>query len=64
MTVFELIRQNLDKEIEAFSDKLLSGTLSDYAEYRSMTGTIRGLRIALSEIDRRERAYLEGEDDS
>lgn len=43
--------RRIQELIAAQADVMVAGTASDHAEYKSMAGVIRGLRMALDAID-------------
>jgi len=62
-TVFDVLQdkiQDLKKDGEAH---LAAGAPKDYAEYKEVCGMIRGLEVALREVNDLSRNYMEDEDD-
>jgi len=43
MTEIELLKKQNDEFRQSAIDKLMSGAVKDYAEYRELVGVIRGL---------------------
>lgn len=50
MDAFDVLVQNLDKEIAGKRDWVASGQAKDHADYQRMCGEIHGLLIARQEI--------------
>ncbi len=50
MDAFDVLVQNLDKEIAGKRDWVASGQAKDYADYQRLCGEIHGLLIAKQEI--------------
>ncbi len=50
MDAFDVLVQNLDKEVTAKRDWIASGQAKDYADYQRLCGEIHGLLIAKQEI--------------
>lgn len=49
-TVFDVLLKDIENKRDAVGRALLDGAAKDYAEYKSMTGEIRGLSLAHSHI--------------
>ena len=49
--------------MQVANEHLTSGAIKDFAEYRDLCGFIRGLEVALREINDLSRNYMEEEDD-
>jgi hypothetical protein len=62
-TVFEVLRDKITVEVTAAEEHLCSGDVKDYSEYRGVCGSIRGLRVALREINDLSRNYMDDNDD-
>ncbi len=45
------LRSILEDQIEALTETLAAGHIQTYDDYRYKTGQIRGLKIALAELD-------------
>lgn len=45
-TAFDVVLKELDERREMISRALVSGGVSDFAEYRSLCGEVRGLSYA------------------
>lgn len=50
MDAFDVLVQNLDKEIAGKRDWVASGQAKDFSDYQRMCGEIHGLLIAKQEI--------------
>jgi|TARA_R100001530_G_scaffold61731_2_gene44548 hypothetical protein len=62
-TVFGVLQDKITVELTAAKDHLSSGAVKDFAEYRDLCGFIRGLEVALREVNDLSRNYMEDEDD-
>jgi hypothetical protein len=63
-TVFDVLNQKLNGAYKRSSEEFLhSGGAVDYAGYKEVCGVIRGLDVALREINDLSRNYMEDEDD-
>jgi len=62
-TVFDVLQDKITVEMQAATDHLTSGAANDFARYRDLCGFIRGLEVALREIEDLSRNYMEDEDD-
>jgi|TARA_R110000824_G_scaffold3980_2_gene18960 hypothetical protein len=62
-TVFDVLTDKLTVEMQVANEHLTSGAIKDFAEYRDLCGFIRGLEVALREINDLSRNYMEEEDD-
>tara|TARA_R100001530_G_scaffold133327_1_gene106582 strand:- start:197 stop:394 length:198 start_codon:yes stop_codon:yes gene_type:complete len=62
-TVFDVLTDKITAELTAGQDHLSSGAVKDFAEYRDLCGFIRGLEVALREVNDLSRNYMEDEDE-
>jgi len=62
-TVFEVLHDKITVEIQAAEDHLSSGDVRDYSEYRGVCGLIRGLKVALREVNDLSRNYMDDDND-
>jgi len=49
-TAFDVVIKEIEERRHAIAEALISGAASDYPEYKSMSGEIRGLSLAHSFI--------------
>ncbi|MCJ7807194.1 MAG: hypothetical protein MUP73_00490 [Dehalococcoidia bacterium] len=49
-SVLEVLRKELEGEIEAHTDALAKGRVEDYASYKQLVGTLSGLSLALNRL--------------
>jgi hypothetical protein len=49
-TAFDVVIKEIEERRDAIAQALISGAASDYPEYKSMSGEIRGLSLAHSFI--------------
>lgn len=61
-TVFETVTEELDSQLQSKIDFLVSGRPEDYAQYREVVGTIRGLRACRQYVEDLSRNYMEDDD--
>jgi hypothetical protein len=62
-TVYDVLIDKCDEDIDASIEFLVSGTAKDYAEYREVVGRIRGLRLATQIIKDLSRSQMEDDDE-
>ena len=62
-TVFDVLNDKLTEQKRSSEEFLNSGGCKDFAEYREVCGVIRGLNIALREVQDLSRNNMEDEDD-
>tara|TARA_R100000541_G_scaffold58829_1_gene70794 strand:- start:790 stop:990 length:201 start_codon:yes stop_codon:yes gene_type:complete len=62
-TVFDVLRDNIEVEKASALEFLGSGGAKDFAQYKEVTGLIRGLESSLSHIEDLSRNYMEDDDD-
>jgi hypothetical protein len=62
-TVYDVLIDKCDEDIDASIEFLVSGTAKDYAEYREVVGRIRGLRLAIQTIKDLSRSQMEDDDE-
>ena len=53
------LKRLIDVEIERLKENMSLGLISDHEEYRSITGKIAGLRLALEYMDEANRLLSE-----
>lgn len=62
-TVFSVLIAKLEEEVHSKTQALVGGRAEDYASYKELCGTIRGLRTAQGMIEDLSRAYMEDNDE-
>ena len=62
-TVFDVLNQKLTELKNSSEEFLTSGGAKDFAGYKEVCGVIRGLDVALREINDLSRNFMEDEDD-
>ena len=62
-TVFDVLQDKITVEMQAANEHLTSGAAKDFAGYRDLCGFIRGLEVALREVNDLSRNYMEDKDD-
>ena len=62
-TVFDVLEDKITAEMQAANELLVSGAANDFAQYRDLCGFIRGLEVALREVNDLSRNYMEDKDD-
>ena len=61
-TVFDVLVEKINEQIEINQEALISGTCQDFAKYRELCGVIHGLATARREIKDLAK-YTEENDD-
>ena len=61
--VLEMLIKKLQERIDSLSVTLRNGNAADYAEYKYIVGTVRGLAYAQSEADDLLRRLEKAEND-
>jgi hypothetical protein len=59
ITVFDVLKKNIEAERASAVDFLVGGSASDFAAYREVVGLIRGLESGLRTIEDLSRRYTE-----
>ena len=62
-TVFDVLKEKLTEHKRSSEEFLASGGPKDYAGYKEVCGVIRGLDVALREINDLSRNYMEDDND-
>ena len=62
-TVFDVLRDNIGVEKASALEFLGSGGAKDFAQYKEVTGLIRGLESSLSHIEDLSRNYMKDDND-
>ena len=61
-TVFDVLKDNIEVERTSALEFLGTGGAKDFAQYKEVTGLIRGLESSLSHIEDLSRNYMEDDD--
>ena len=62
-TVFDVLREKLEDDMSSASNFLSSGGAKDFAQYKEITGMLRGLTSCMNHVNDLSRNYLEDDDD-
>jgi len=62
-TVFDVLKDKITVEMQAANEHLVSGAAINFAAYRDLCGFIRGLEVALREIEDLSRNYMDDDND-
>lgn len=62
-TVFDVLNLKITEHTLSAEEFLTSGGPKDFAGYKETCGVIRGLNIALREVNDLSRNYMEDDDD-
>ena len=62
-TVFDVLKEKLEADKKNTIEFLVSAGAKDFAQYKEMTGLIRGLETGISYIEDLSRNYMEDEDE-
>ena len=62
-TVFDVLKERIVTEKVNATEFLTSGGPKDFAQYKEVTGLIRGLESSLSHIEDLSRNYMEDDND-
>ena len=62
-TVFDVLKDKLNEEKSSALQFLGSGGAKDFAQYKEVTGLIRGLESGVAYVEDIARNQLEGDDD-
>jgi len=61
-TVFDVLKDNIEVDKTSALDFLESGGAKDFAQYKEITGLIRGLKASIEYIEDLSRNYMEDDD--
>ena len=61
-TVFDVLKDNIEVDKTSALDFLESGGAKDFAQYKEITGLIRGLKTSIEYIEDLSRNYMEDDD--
>ena len=62
-TVFDVLAENINADIESATTFLTGGSAKDFPAYREIVGLIRGLEASKQHLAVLSRNYLEQDDD-
>ena len=62
-TVFDVLKERIEGDKSSALEFLGSGGAKDFAQYKEVTGLIRGLESSLSHIEDLSRNYMEDDND-
>ena len=62
-TLFEVMADKLDEELDVVNNWLSDGRAKSYEHYREMVGTVNGLRVARNMVTDLERQHREDDDE-
>jgi uncharacterized protein (UPF0297 family) len=62
-TVFDVLKERIVTEKVNATEFLTSGGPKDFAQYKEVTGLIRGLESSIQYIEDLSRNYMEDDDD-
>ena len=62
-TVFDVLKEKIEADKDSAQEFLGNGGAKDFAQYKEVTGLIRGLDASLSYISDLSRNYMEDDDD-
>ena len=63
MTVFEVLLDKVDEEIESVSGAIANGSAKTYDEYQKLCGVIKGLNAAKAHVEDLRRTTEEDYED-
>ena len=62
-TVFDVLKEKIEADKVSAQEFLGNGGAKDFAQYKEVTGLIRGLNASLTHISDLSRNYMEDDDD-
>jgi len=62
-TVFDVLRKKIEEDISSATEFLSSGGAKDFAQYKEITGMLRGLTSCLNNVNDLSRNYLDDDND-
>ena len=62
-TVFDVLREKIEEDMSSASNFLGNGGAKDFAQYKEITGMLRGLTSCMNHVNDLSRNYLEDDDD-
>ena len=61
-TVFDVLRKKIEEDISSATEFLGNGGAKDFAQYKEITGMLRGLISCLNHVNDLSRNYLDDDD--
>ena len=62
-TVFDVLRKKIEEDISSATEFLSSGGAKDFAQYKEITGMLRGLTSCMNHVNDLSRNYLDDDND-
>ena len=62
-TVFDVLREKIEEDMSSATNFLGNGGAKDFAQYKEITGMLRGLTSCMNHVNDLSRNYLEDDDD-
>ena len=62
-TVFGVLIERIEEQKSSAVEFLIGGGSKDFAQYKEITGLIRGLKTSIEYIEDLSRNYMEDDDD-
>lgn len=62
MNILDVIRKEIDDEIERLRDDICYGSVKDFAEYRHLCGVVNGLLRTASIVDTLNKKWEESDE--
>ena len=61
-TVFDVLQKKIEEDISSATEFLSGGGAKDFAQYKEITGMLRGLISCLNHVNDLSRNYLDDDD--
>jgi len=62
-TVFDVLRSKIEADMSSATEFLGNGGAKDFAQYKEITGMLRGLTSCLNHVNDLSRNYLDNDND-
>ena len=62
-TVFDVLRSKIEADMSSATEFLGNGGAKDFAQYKEITGMLRGLTSCLNHVNDLSRNYLDDDND-
>ena len=62
-TVFDVLQKKIEEDISSATEFLSGGGAKDFAQYKEITGMLRGLTCGLNHVNDLSRNYLDDDND-